>query len=239
MPYYSYRITRPTLAPYTDILKISTLIVFEDFENKNGEKVQDHFHGLLYHEKGIETVRKLFTKNDIAPLKGNKDYQVKLCEDTQACIRYFFKGKDMSEESIPVPILNRENLCERDYHKSYWAKYKELQKLNKTSKYVSPGIKYWEKFQKEIHTWSQFYSYKICTNIICEQYKEGKSLMMKHHMEGVINYIFMRYLIEVKQNTIECAAKYIAQETYGYDNQYAKDHMIQCECQDDQYLDVE
>lgn len=238
MPHYSYRISRSTLQAFPKIVEKSSLIVFEDFESKNQEKVKDHFHGLLEHSKGLETVRKLFTKNEKDPLKGNEDYQIKICDDIEACRRYFFKGKDMSQESIPFPIVNRENLSERDYHKSYWQQFKEVQKLNQNTKYVPQGIKYWNEMEKTIREWSSFQSWKVCSHIITGQYKKGKGLMAKYHMNGIVDYLFMRFLIEVKNYSIECASKYIAESVYGYDQHYTQQHNVSCNCcQDDEYVE--
>ncbi len=225
MPDYSYRITRDEISSYENIVSISSLVVREDFD-KNGQPTKIHFHGLMFHEKKIETVRKLFLGHGF---KGNGDYQLKVCEDKEKTIRYFSKGK--SENNVPVPIVNREKINIKEQHEKYWAKYKELKKLNNKPKTKSVSLHYWDTLEEKIKKLETFHKKNICKLIIEMQYKGNKCLMSKFQMEGIIDYLLMRYLIEVKEISIDEASSLLATEKYGYNGE--PHHLQHCGCYDD------
>ena len=177
----------------------------------------------------------------------------------QGGYQYIFKGDH--KHDIPEPCYNykkpnninaKSKLIEHvseeqieEYHYAFWKINHEIKKEHEKKDKSPPCLKIWNKLiEDEFFEKNKFSNYKLKHYIIVDYYKRHCSIPAMSNIDGMLRYLFLRYLIEYEKYTLEQAVDYLLQVHFQHTTfreEGVQDHnCCQCHLDDiEQYIDKE
>lgn len=238
MNYFEFRITTPQdseeIIFTIDLLKTNLKIIkvlgcYED-PDTGVNKPHHHFYiKTSLKENSVRDIIKKYPKTTQSDYKGgNAHYSLKTIggtpDDRLNVLKYLCKGKDANTQ--PIIVINS-RLLPQTYntsilHDMYWTTNKEILKANliaeskgKNTSIPIP-LKIYNKIEKKLIALKHPKPYHIACLIIKDYYQRSCSPPSRFNMEGLVDFITLRYLIEYKNKNIEDCISAFVQKKYEY-----------------------
>lgn len=245
--HYSVRITSPDITEILTLLhnRASNFLVCKETAD---DKIDNtHYHLYFTSTRKHQTIRDV-----IRPYgKGNEFYSLKtIAEDeVHSCLKYICKGIICKvENKILLPpniIINHNNNYKiKELQQEYIEYRKELLKANlkvesKRNKSSIPvAMKIYNLIEKKLLKMNPLNPHCIACLIVKDYYKRHVSPPSKFNMEGLIDYILLRYEIEHKQKPIQEAIDRFCYNKYQYES-YNQEWDTEEEDDEDENIEIE
>ncbi len=216
------------------------------------ESKKHHYHtiveGYRYKLSALRLAQKKYlglTGSSYSISKRDKYHYEEKTPSVEGGYQYIFKGKEKG--SPPIPFFNKHKGVDSDdpfkvktflsdediieYHNKYWEINNKAINSKKTEGPVAQVI--WDKLIQvkyfEENSWS---NYKIKQFIIIDYYNRKMSIPAISNIDGILRYLYLRYRVEMENETLEQAVDYLMQCVYGisqFSEEGIRDHNC-CQC---------